>query len=39
MRQQNPDKCLKLIEDAAAEDFGANYFLAMLKYRCNRAAR
>jgi hypothetical protein len=38
MRRQNPDKGLKLIEDAAAaEDFGAKYFLAMLKYRCNPA--
>jgi hypothetical protein len=31
-----PDKGLKLIGDAAAaEDSGAKYFLAMLKYRCN----
>jgi hypothetical protein len=38
MRQQNPDKGLKLIGDAAAaEDSGAKYFLAMLKYRCNPA--
>jgi hypothetical protein len=37
MRRQNPDKGLKLIGDAAAEDFGAKYFLAMLKYRCNPA--
>jgi hypothetical protein len=28
---------LKLIRDAAAEDSGAKYFLAMLKYRCNPA--
>jgi hypothetical protein len=34
MRQRNPDKGLKLIGDAAAaEDSGAKYFLAMLKYR------
>jgi hypothetical protein len=26
---------LKLIGDATAEDSGAKYFLAMLKYRCN----
>jgi hypothetical protein len=38
MRRQNPDKGLKLIGDvAAAEDSGAKYFLAMLKYRCNPA--
>jgi hypothetical protein len=38
MRRQNPDKGLKLIGDvAAAEDSGAKYFLAMLKYRCNLA--
>jgi hypothetical protein len=37
MRRRNPDKGLKLIGDAAAEDSGANYFLAMLKYRCNPA--
>jgi hypothetical protein len=38
MRWQNPDKGLKLIGDAAvAEDSGAKYFLAMLKYRCNPA--
>jgi hypothetical protein len=38
MRQQNPDKGLKLIGDAAAaEDSSAKYFLAMLKYRCNSA--
>jgi hypothetical protein len=33
----NPDKGLKLIRDAAAEDSGAKYFLAMLKYCCNPA--
>jgi hypothetical protein len=38
MRRRNPDKGLKLIRDAvAAEDSGAKYFLAMLKYRCNPA--
>jgi hypothetical protein len=37
MRRRNPDKGLKLIRDAAAEDSGAKYFLAMLKYRCNLA--
>jgi hypothetical protein len=38
VRRQNPDKGLKLIEDAAAaEDSGAKYLLAMLKYRCNPA--
>jgi hypothetical protein len=38
MRLRNPDKGLKLIGDAtAAEDSGAKYFLAMLKYRCNPA--
>jgi hypothetical protein len=37
MRRRNPDKGLKLIRDAAAEDSGARYFLAMLKYRCNLA--
>jgi hypothetical protein len=38
MRLRNPDKGLKLIGDAAAaEDSGAKYFLAMLKYRCNLA--
>jgi hypothetical protein len=38
MRRWNPDKGLKLIKDAtAAEDFGAKYFLVMLKYRCNPA--
>jgi hypothetical protein len=35
MRLRNPDKGLKLIGDAAAEDSSAKYFLAMLKYRCN----
>jgi hypothetical protein len=35
MRLRNPDEGLKLIRDAAAEDSGAKYFLAMLKYRCN----
>jgi hypothetical protein len=37
MRQQNPDKGLKLIGDAAAEDLGAKYLLVILKYRCNPA--
>jgi hypothetical protein len=37
MRRRNPDKGLKLIGDAAAEDSGAKYFLAMLKYRFNPA--
>jgi hypothetical protein len=37
MRRRNPDKGLKLIGDAAAEDSGAEYFLVMLKYRCNPA--
>jgi hypothetical protein len=32
MRRQSPDKGLKLIRDAAAEDSGAKYFLEMLKY-------
>jgi hypothetical protein len=31
MRRRNPDKGLKLIGDAAAEDSGAKYFLVMLK--------
>jgi hypothetical protein len=35
MRRWNPDKGLKLIGDAAAEDSGAKYFLAMMKYSCN----
>jgi hypothetical protein len=35
MRRRNPDKGLKLIGDAVAEDSGAKYFLAMLKYHCN----
>jgi hypothetical protein len=37
MRRRNPDKGLKLIRDAAAQDSGAKYFLATLKYRCNPA--
>jgi hypothetical protein len=37
LRRRNPDKDLKLIGDAAAEDSGARYFLAMLKYHCNPA--
>jgi hypothetical protein len=37
MRRRNPDKGLKLIRDATAEDSGAKYFLAMLKYHCNPA--
>jgi hypothetical protein len=37
MRWRNPHKGLELIGDAAAEDSGAKYFLAMLKYRCNPA--
>jgi hypothetical protein len=35
MRRRNLDKGLKLIRDAAAEDSGAKYFIAMLKYRCS----
>jgi hypothetical protein len=36
MRRRNPDKGLKLIGDATtAEDSGAKYFVAMLKYHCN----
>jgi hypothetical protein len=35
MRRRNPDKGLKLIGDAVAEDSGAKYFLVMLKYHCN----
>jgi hypothetical protein len=35
MRWRNPDKGLKLITYATAEDSGAKYFLAMLKYCCN----
>jgi hypothetical protein len=31
MRRQNPNKGLKLVRDAAAEDSGEKYFLAMLK--------
>jgi hypothetical protein len=37
LRWRNPDKGLKLIGDATAEDSGAKYFLAMLKYQCNPA--
>jgi hypothetical protein len=37
LRRRNPDKGLKLIGDAAAEDSGAEYFLVMLKYHCNPA--
>jgi hypothetical protein len=38
MRRRNPNKGLKLIGDvAAAEDSGAKYFLAMLRYCCNPA--
>jgi hypothetical protein len=37
MRRRNPDKGLKLIGDATAEDSGAKYFLAMLKCRCDPA--
>jgi hypothetical protein len=37
MWRWNPNKGLKLIRDAAAEDSGAKYFLAMLKYHCNPA--
>jgi hypothetical protein len=38
MRRLNLDnKSLKLIGDVGAEDSGAKYFLAMLKYRCNPA--
>jgi hypothetical protein len=38
MRRRNPDKGLKLIEDAAAaKNSSAKYFLAMLKYHCNPA--
>jgi hypothetical protein len=37
MRRRNPDKGLKLIGDATAEDSSAKYFLAMLKYRYNLA--
>jgi hypothetical protein len=35
MRRRNPDKGLKLIRAATAEDSGAKYFLAMQKYCCN----
>jgi hypothetical protein len=37
MRRRNPDKDLKLIRDATAEDSGAKCFLAMLKYCCKPA--
>jgi hypothetical protein len=37
MRRWNPNEGLKLIEDAAAEDSSAKYFLTILKYRCNLA--
>jgi hypothetical protein len=37
MRRRNPDKGVKLIGDATAEDSGAKYFLVMLKFRCNLA--
>jgi hypothetical protein len=37
MRRWNPNEGLKLIGDVTAEDSGAKYFLAMLKYRCNPA--
>jgi hypothetical protein len=37
MRRRNPDKGLKFIGDTAAEDSGAKYFLAMLKYHYNLA--
>jgi hypothetical protein len=38
MRRRDHDMGLKLVGDAAAaEDSGAKYFLAMLKYRCNTA--
>jgi hypothetical protein len=37
MRRRNPDKGLKLIGDASAEDTGVKYFLAMLKYHYNLA--
>jgi hypothetical protein len=35
MRWRNPRKGLKLTGDAAVEDSSAEYFLAILKYRCN----
>jgi hypothetical protein len=35
MRRRNSNKGLKLIRDAVAEDSGAKYFLAILKYRYN----
>jgi hypothetical protein len=37
MRRRNPEKGLKLIGHAAAEDSDSKYILAMLKYRCNPA--
>jgi hypothetical protein len=37
MWRRNLDKGLKVIGDATAEDSGAKYFFAMLKYRCNPA--
>jgi hypothetical protein len=37
MMRRNPDKGLKVIGDASAEDSGVKYFLAMLKYHCNPA--
>jgi hypothetical protein len=37
MRRRNPDKGLKLIGDATAQDSGDKYFLVMLKCRCNPA--
>jgi hypothetical protein len=37
MKRWNPDKSLMLIKDAAVEDSGVKYFLAMLQYRCNPA--
>jgi hypothetical protein len=36
MRRRNPDKGLKLVGEATTKDSGAKYFLAMLKYHCNR---
>jgi hypothetical protein len=35
MRQQKPDKGLKLIRDDASKDSSVKYFLAMMKCRCN----
>jgi hypothetical protein len=37
MKRRNPEKGLKLIGHAAAEESAAKYILAMLKYRCNPA--